>query len=407
MFMQPPECRCICRAINRFESVTSTVLERRGLGQDVAGCVFSYVCLVDRFPNHRPYLPQALSCCSTHDMTPILKKFNIWGNADAMMSLFSLCLQQANDRSAGRLLPFLGGLLAPSTLLLEACKYGCSGVVEQIVQMFGAVSCVRQLGDFSIGCDCFQSALLSKAGEQEKAKIVSVLLHCKDVEPHIIRSAFNTALRLRLRIVCDLLLLHDVRCVCPLSVAEAMVLCGERSLSVLIAHLPHLDMSPPEIYEVTCTAVVACQSEATIFLLLQAVQSMHVDESSHGTIIEWNLLRLAVCSCNMAAVSVIYMWTAVGGDVNLDSSVLHSVVASGKGEHARATVEWLLSSHLSVFSQLDMLLAAEAAAFSCNMQLLKLLLPHVPQTHNLRVVCEQQQQQQPAALMWLAMQGVK
>ena len=45
---------------------------------------------------------------------------------------------------------------------------------------------------------------------------------------------------------------------------------------------------------------------------------------------------------------------------------------------------------------------------NCNMQLLKLLLPHVPQTHNLRVVCEQQQQQQqPAALMWLAMQGVK
>ena len=59
---------------------------------------------------------------------------------------------------------------------------------------------------------------------------------------------------------------------------------------------------------------------------------------------------------------------------------------------------------------IEALQAAETAAFSCNLQLLKLLLPHVPATpqiSNLRVVCEERQQQQPAALMWFALQGIK
>ena len=225
----------------------------------------------------------------------------------------------------------------------------------------------------------------------------------------MLRSAFNTALRMRLRLVCDQLLLRDVHCVCTLSVAEAMVLCSERPLAILIAHLPILALSPPELYEIVCTAVASCSSKATLALLLRTVLSLQIEECSHGCIKEWDLLRLAICSCNMAAISVIHSWAPVGGDVIPDASVLRSLVSTGKGEQTRATLEWLLSEHLSCFSHLDMLYAAEAAAFSCNMQLLKLLLPHVPaspQTNNLRVVCEQQQQQ-PATLMWLALQGVK
>ena len=225
------------------------------------------------------------------------------------------------------------------------------------------------------------------------------------------RSAFNTALRLRLSRVCDCLLLRDVQCVCPLSVSEAMVLCGEQPLSVLIAHIPALALSSPELYEVVCTAVAACRFNATIALLLRTLLSMEIEECSHGGVKEWDLLRLAICSCNMAAVTVIHGWAAVGGDAKPDASILRSVVAAGKGEQTRETLQWLLAAHLSCFSHIDMLRAAETAAFGCDTQLLKLLLPHVPaspQTNNLRIVCEQpQQQQQPGALMWLALQGVK
>jgi hypothetical protein len=89
------------------------------------------------------------------------------------------------------------------------------------------------------------------------------------------------------------------------------------------------------------------------------------------------------------------------------------LVATGKGDQTRDALEWLLATHSDCFSPSDIVQAAEAAAFNCNLQLVALLLPHMPasaQTNDLRVVCEQQLQQQqhaPAALMWFALQGVK
>ncbi len=173
--MQTSECHCICREIDDFEIATTDALERRGLGLDLTGCVLSHVCLLDRFPDHRASLPHAFSCMKRHDTLELLKKLGIWGNAERMMLLFCDCLQQANDQSAGCLLPYLRNLHHPSNLLHEACKYGRSSIVQQLVQNKNTVPCIRQLGLFAIGCDCFQSALLSKANEEEKALIVDVL----------------------------------------------------------------------------------------------------------------------------------------------------------------------------------------------------------------------------------------
>jgi hypothetical protein len=327
-----------------------------------------------------------------------------------MLLLFSLCLQQRNDVSARRIMEFLVELHQSTTLLHEACKFGRSEIVQQILNVCGAAACSQRRGLFAMGCDCFQLTLLSKADEEDKAKIVHLLCStCSDLDQQTLRSAFNTALRMRLRLVCDALLERDVSCICPLSVADALVLCSDHPLALLIAHLPALALSPPELHEVACTAAASCRSSSTITLLLQALLSMQVQHCSHGAVDEWGLLWQAVCSCNMAAVSVIYSWAAVGGDSKPTANVLHSLVATGKGDKTCETLDWLLSTYLSCFSQLDMLHAAEAAAFSCNLQLLKLLLPHVPATpqiSNLRIVCEQKQQE-PAALMWFALQGIK
>ena len=409
--MQASACGCLCRAIDDFECTAAAVLGQRGLGQDLTGCVLSHVCLFSRFPEPRSAVVQALSCEAGHEARVLLKKLNLLSNAKEVMLLFSLCLQEGNDKSAGSLLQFLVGLQHPSVLLHEACRYGRSSIVERIIDDFGAVPYIRQNGCFAVGCDCFQTVLLSKASEAEKTKIVQLLCAGNsDVELQLLRSAFNTALRLRFRHVCDTLLLRDVHCVCPLSVADALVLCSEQPLAILIEHIQTLELSPPELYEVACTAVAACKSAATLSLLLQALLSIEMLECSHGAVKEWHLLRLAICSCNMVAVSVIHSWSAVGGDVKPCASVLHTLVATAKGDDTSVTLEWLLANHLSCFSLLDMQQAAEAAAFHCNLPLLKLLLPHVPpspQTRNLRIACEQQQQQQPAALMWFALQGVQ
>ena len=405
--MEAIACGCFCRAIDDFECTAAAVLERCGLGQDLTGSVLSHVRLIDRFADPRSAILQALSCEAGHDARVLFQKLNILGDAKEMMLLFSLCLKERNENSAGCLLQFLVDLQHPSDLLREACRYGCFSIAERIVDHFGAVPYIRQHGSFAKGCDCFQTVLLSKASDADKTKIVALLCaRCSGVELHVLRSAFNTALRLRSRQVCDLLLLRDVCCVCPLSVADALVLCSEQPLAILIAHLHTLAMSPPELYEVACTAVAACKSPATITLLLQALLHTHTQEGSHGAVKEWDLLRLAICSCNMAAVSVIHSWAAVGGDVSPSASVLHSLVATAKGEETCETLEWLLANQLSCFSVLDVLHAAEAAAFSANLPILKLLLPHVPhspQTSSLRVACELQQQQ-PAALMWFALQ---
>jgi hypothetical protein len=404
-------CNCICHEIDEFELTVASVLEWHGLGQDLIQSVLSHVCLLDRFLDRSAIL-KSISCKFSHETSALLKKFNMGGNAHEMLQLFAHCLQDRNDKTAARLLPFLVNLHHPSILLHEACKFGRSSIVEQLVCDFGPLTCIRQLGQFAYGCDCFQSALLSKADESEIAKIVELLcVNCKDVDFQIMRSAFNTAMRLRLRLVCDALLLRDSKCVCPLSAADAMVLCSERPLAILIANINTLALSPPELHDLACTAAAACRSSSTIFLLLQALLSSHVEGCYHGALKEWNLLELAIVSCNMAAVTVIHSWAAVGGDVKPSSHVLHRVVVAGKGDESSETLEWLLRTHSSCFSHMDMLNAAEAAAFSCNIKLLKLLLPHVPaspRTNQLRNVCEQQHhQQQSAALMWFALQGVK
>jgi hypothetical protein len=408
--MDRPVCDCACRAIDDFEAAAAAALEPHGLGQDLIGYILPHASLLDRFQDLRSAVLQALSCKASHEASVLLQKFDVWGNAKEMLLLFSLCLQHENDTSASCILPFLGDLHQPSTLLYEACKFGRCAIAEQIVRSFADVSCVRHNGLFSIGCDCFQSTLLSKASESDKVKIVNLLCNeCTGIQPQLLKSAFNTALRLRQKLVCDALLVYDVTCVCSLSVADAVALCSEHPLSILISNLESLGMSPPELYEVACTAVTACHCRSTVFLLLQTLLSMGVEDCSHGTVKEWDLLRLAVCSCNMAAISVIDSWAAAGGDAKLDASVLNSLVSAGKGEQTRDTLQWLLATHSNCFSQLDILHAAEAAAFNCNLQLVTLLLPHMPassQAHNLRVVCEQQQQQQPAALMWFALQGV-
>jgi hypothetical protein len=408
--MQSSRCNCICREIDQFEAAAAASLERHGLGQDLTDCVLSHINLLQRFPGYHSTLSDAFSCAAEHDCSALLKKLNIWGSAKDMLLLFSLCLQQRNDVSARRIIGFLVELHQSATLLHEACKFGRSEIVEQILNVCGAAACSRRLGLFAIGCDCFQLTLLSKATEEDKTKIINLLCSkCGDLDQQTLRSAFNTALRLRLRLVCDALLQRDVDCVCPLSVADAFVLCSDRPLTLLIAHLPALALSPPELHEVACTAAASCPSAPTIALLLQALLSMRVQHCSHGHVKDWGLLWQAVCSCNMAAVSVIYSWADVGGDSKPTANVLHSLVATGKGDKTCETLDWLLSTHLSCFSQLDMLHAAEAAAFACNLPLLKLLLPHVPATpqiSNLRVVCEQKQQQ-PAALIWFALQGIK
>ena len=409
--MQASSCNCICRDIDQFEVAAAAALERRGLGHDLTDCVLSHINLLKRFPSHHSTLSEAFSCRAEHDCSVLLKRLHIWGSAKDMLTLFSLCLQRSNDVSARRILQFLLQLHPSSTLLLEACKFGRSEIVEEILNVCGAATCSRRLGLFAIGCDCFQLTLLSKANDEDKSKIINLLCSkCSDLDQQTLRSAFNTALRMRLTPACDALLHHDVNCVCPLSVADAVVLCSERPLALLIAHLPALALSPPELHDVACTAASSCASSSTITLLLHALLSMQVEHCSHGAVKEWGLLWHAVSSCNMAAVAVIYSWAAVGGDSKPTANVLHSLVATGKGEKTCETLDWLLREHVSCFSQLDMLQAAETAAFSCNLQLLKLLLPHVPATpqiSNLRVVCEERQQQQPAALMWFALQGIK